>query len=288
MIAFASMPNADPLATLDDALARIAAGDSAPLAQMVAQHGDRLRGYIANVLFALTSRAADPDDIDDAFSVMMEDYWRKAETYVDKPDISPVGLLFGFARTSACKVIQRARRRRRREVPFDTAFPFPEHDARTAAADPEEWGGDVDFVDLVARAVAQLPTELRIAVSAVHINGWTVQQTARWMKMPEDRVRSRLTAGRAAIAERLQPYRYHWTHFDADGVSPDTVGATADDIMTAVMLYLGERPKATAEDVRDHVAAHLGTRLNIQQMRRNYVRRARALLQLASAGTEAE
>jgi DNA-directed RNA polymerase specialized sigma24 family protein len=287
MIAFAG-GSLVPTPSFDDALTRIAAGDFAPLGQMVAAHGDSLRRSIAAVMFARSGRSPDPDDVEDAFSAMLEDYWVKAGEFAAAEGAAPVALLYGFARTAARRITGRAQRRRRREVPIDVAIPLPDSDGRMASPDPADWAGPVDFVSLVARAVTQLPSEMRGAVAGVHMNGWTVQQTARAMGLTEKQVSSRLVAGRAALAERLQPYRYHWTHFEEGEHESDALAVTADHILTAVMLYLGERPDVTAEEVRDHVAAHLGIRLNVNQMRRNYVRRARALLQLATASTEAK
>lgn len=286
MIAFAMTPQAQHEVPAD-AVARIAAGDERALELIVAAHGARLRASIARVLFALTSGGANDDDVDDAFSMMLVEFWRKAGQYAADPDVSPVGLLFGFARMSARRTYGRMRARSRRERPMDIAFgPLgPDYDIRTAAPDPEDWTSSLSFPDLVSRAVSQLPTGLRVAVTLVHIDGLSVQQAARRLHLSENQVRSRVAAGRRALADRLQPYRYHWTRFDGDA-GPDALAGAADDILTAVMLYLSEHPDASAEEVRDHVAVHVGIRLNVPHIRTNFIRRARGLLALARAGRD--
>jgi RNA polymerase sigma-70 factor (ECF subfamily) len=76
----------------------------------------------------------------------------------------------------------------------------------------------VETAIMVERALMRLPVEQRAAVVAVDMQGFSVAETARMLRVAEGTVTSRCSRARAKLAETLG-------YFDTRPVVPDTRGA---------------------------------------------------------------
>jgi RNA polymerase sigma-70 factor (ECF subfamily) len=133
----------------------------------------------------LAARVGDPAERDDLVQESLTRAWRKWSTF-DPERGTPRSWLLAIVADQARK----ARRRRRPAV-------------ATNGADRVVAPIDADRVDL-ERALAQLPTRMRLAIDCVYFVGLTVAETAAVMDVSEGTVKSTLAKARAHLQSHLE------------------------------------------------------------------------------------
>jgi RNA polymerase sigma-70 factor (ECF subfamily) len=149
---------------------------------------DEFAAWVAPHLEAmarLAARLAGTADRDDVVQEALARAWRKRHTF-DAGRGTPRTWLLAI-------VADQARKGRRRRRP----------DVTTNGADRVVAAVDGDRVDL-ERALAQLPTRMRLAIDCVYFVGLTVAETAAVMGVTEGTVKSTLSKARAHLQSRLE------------------------------------------------------------------------------------
>ena len=176
-------------------LQRIAARDTAALAELYDRHGRLLFGLILRVI----------GDRGEAEEILQEAFvrvWTRAETY-DAQMGGPLAWIVRVARNCA---IDRLRARRVRAavgapaVERDVAEAMPATDIQTpeaAVLDAERWRTMTD-------ALAGLPAEQRQLIEAAFFEGYTHSELAQRFGLPLGTVKTRIRAGMIAMRQRLE------------------------------------------------------------------------------------
>ncbi|HUI47581.1 MAG TPA: RNA polymerase sigma factor [Acidimicrobiia bacterium] len=178
------MPDADP--DHDTALARrAAAGDTAALDQVLGNHMALVHGVCRRVL-------GNADDALDATQEALLAIARKIGTFDGRSKFSTWAY-----RVATNAALDEARRRNRRPVPTD--------DVAESARAPDRASLDTGVADRldVDAALEQLPPEYRAAVALRDLVGMDYAEIADVLGIPAGTVRSRISRGRAALADLL-------------------------------------------------------------------------------------
>ena len=96
--------------------------------------------------------------------------------------------------------MRKVKRFRARETDLDEATPMP---AESRTADP-------DLRDRLHRAIDELPEIYRIAFVMHDLEGYTHEEIANVLGVAEGTCKSRLSAARAQLREKLAPFAKEW------------------------------------------------------------------------------
>jgi RNA polymerase sigma-70 factor (ECF subfamily) len=141
----------------------------------------------------LRHRLPYPDLLDDVCHEVLLVAWQQAARFQAKSRLST--WLCGIARHRAQKAWQRVARQR--------AVPLPPSHAGDAAADPEGLLLHQEQQQLLARAVAQLPPDLRVVVEAAYYQAASYEAIARRLGCPVGTVQARLVRARRRLRAAL-------------------------------------------------------------------------------------
>lgn len=186
-----------------DLLGAHVAGDPQAFEEIVRRHRDRL--------WAVALRTTgDPEEAADALQDALISAYRRAEQF--RGDSAVTTWLHRIVVNAS---LDRLRRRNVR-----SAAPLPDDNddlPGAVVADP------VDHVDrrelelLVTAALAELPVDQRDAIVLVDVEGWSVEDAARHLGVPEGTIKSRCFRGRAKLAKSLDFLR------NLDAADPVTI-----------------------------------------------------------------
>ncbi|MBW0114225.1 RNA polymerase sigma factor SigM [Pseudonocardia abyssalis] len=158
-------------------------GDPGAFAELVARHTDRMWGVAVQTL-------ADRDAAEDAVQEALLAAHRNAHRF--RGDASVRTWLHRIL-VNAC--IDRIRREAARRT-----VPWPSHDVPSRRPDP---ASELATRMAVADALAELPTEQRLAVVLVDVQGFSVAEVAQILDVPVGTVKSRCARGRTRLARLL-------------------------------------------------------------------------------------
>jgi RNA polymerase sigma-70 factor, ECF subfamily len=170
----------------DEVLARRAAdGDSGALDALLRNHMALVHGVCRRIL-------GNPDDALDATQEALVAIARKIGSFDGRSKFSTWAY-----RVATNAALDEARRRSRRPVPIES-LPEP---GRSSHASPTD-AGIADRLDVDA-ALAQLTPEYRAAVALRDLVGMDYAEISDVLGIPPGTVRSRISRGRAALADLL-------------------------------------------------------------------------------------
>ena len=189
-----SRPSADP-ADERALIARAREGDESAFAQLVTEHSPRVFG-------ALRRFGLDPQEADEVAQEVFLRAWRGLARFEERSRFSTWLYRIAF---------NEAQRRLARRPPA-TAFSRPGDDDAIAElpapvrAGPEARTLDREFEQTLARALAQLPAELRGAVVLRDLEGLSTEEAAAVAGVRQAAFKSRLHRGRMQLRTLLAPY----------------------------------------------------------------------------------
>ena len=191
-----------------DLLAAHVAGDPAAFETLVRRHRDRL--------WAVALRTTgDPEEAADALQDALISSYRRAGQFRGESAVTT-----WLHRIVVNASLDRLRRRSARP-----AAPLPDDvEALPGAvvADPVDPMARREVQLMVTDALARLPEDQRAAVLLVDVEGYSVEEAAATLGIPEGTVKSRCFRGRAKLAKQLDVLR----NPDADGVVVPPVDAS--------------------------------------------------------------
>lgn len=176
--------------THDEALARrAAAGDPGALDALLRNHSALIHGVCRRIL-------GNPDDALDATQEALLAIARKIGSFDGRSKFSTWAY-----RVATNAALDESRRRSRRPLPSET---LPETAPRVAgrAGTEASDAGLADRLDVDA-ALARLPADYRAAVALRDLVGMDYAEIAAVLDIPPGTVRSRISRGRAALADLL-------------------------------------------------------------------------------------
>lgn len=167
----------------DELLARFRAGDERAFARLMRKH----EGTVFNICLRMTSNRSDALDASQETFVTL---YRRAHSF--RGDAAFSTWLYRIAVNCSHDLL----RKRGRSLPTeDIGDPEPERSPEDATA------AQID----VARALARLPEEYRVAVVLHDIAGASHDEIATTLDVPVGTVKSRISRGRRALATILEP-----------------------------------------------------------------------------------
>ena len=178
-----------------DLLQRIAARDTAALAELYDRHSRLLFGLIVRIV----------GDRSEAEEILQEAFvrvWTRAEIY-DARMGTPLPWIVRVARNRA---IDRLRARRSRAA-IDTPAPAAHIAEAVPASDiqgPEAVVLDAERRQALTDALADLPAEQRQLIQAAFFEGHTHSELARRFGLPLGTVKTRIRTGMIAMRQRLE------------------------------------------------------------------------------------
>lgn len=181
----------------EELLAAHVAGDHEAFTELVRRNSDRM--------WAVALRTCrDPDEAADAVQDAMISAYRRAHTFRGTAKVST-----WLHRIVVNASLDRLRARRARPT---VALPETEADLGTRdSRDPiEEHTTRLTVLD----ALAGLPTDQRLAITLVDLEGWSIDEAAEILQCPAGTVKSRCHRGRARLFTLLR------NHPDEQGVPP--------------------------------------------------------------------
>ena len=176
-------------------LQRIAAHDTAALAELYDRHSRLLFGLILRIV---RDRAEAEEILQEAFVRV----WTRAETY-DARVGGPLPWIVRLARNFA---IDRLRARRSRAA-IDTPAPGGQIAEAVLASDiqsPEALVLDAERRHALTDALAGLSNEQRQLIEAAFFEGYTHSELARHFGLPLGTVKTRIRTGMIAMRQRLE------------------------------------------------------------------------------------
>jgi RNA polymerase sigma-70 factor, ECF subfamily len=176
-------------------LRRIAARDTAALAELYDRHSRLIFGLILRII---RDRAEAEEILQEAFVRV----WTRAETY----DPRLGGPLPWIVRVTRNVAIDRLRSRRTRAV-IDTPAPDGHSAEAMAAPDiqsPEAVAGDAERRQLLIDALSGLPADQRQLIEAAFFEGYTHSELARRFGLPLGTVKTRIRTGMITMRQRLE------------------------------------------------------------------------------------
>lgn len=179
------------------------AGDSLAFEEIVRRHRDRL--------WAVALRTTgDPEEAADSLQDALISAYRRADQF--RGDSAVTTWLHRIVVNASLD------RLRRRAVRAADALPDDKDDLPGhVVADPVDHMDRREVQLLVTAALAELPVEQRDAILLVDVEGWSVEDAARELGIPEGTVKSRCFRGRARLAKSLDFLR-----------NPDATDAVTD------------------------------------------------------------
>jgi RNA polymerase sigma-70 factor, ECF subfamily len=194
---------ADPRSDADLLGAHVA-GDPLAFETLVRRHRDRL--------WAVALRTTgDPEEAADSLQDALISAYRRAEQFRGDSAVT----------TWLHRIVVNASLDRLRRRAVRAASPLPDDNENlpgAVVADPVDHMDRRDTQLVVTAALAELPEDQRAAILLVDVEGWSVEDAARQLGIPEGTVKSRCHRGRARLAKSLDFLR----NLDAtDAVTPD-------------------------------------------------------------------
>jgi len=194
---------ADPRSDADLLGAHVA-GDPLAFETLVRRHRDRL--------WAVALRTTgDPEEAADSLQDALISAYRRAEQFRGDSAVT----------TWLHRIVVNASLDRLRRRAVRAAAPLPDDNENlpgAVVADPVDHMDRRDTQLVVTAALAELPEDQRAAILLVDVEGWSVEDAARQLGIPEGTVKSRCHRGRARLAKSLDFLR----NLDATGaVTPD-------------------------------------------------------------------
>lgn len=190
-----------------DLLAAHVAGDPAAFETLVRRHRDRL--------WAVAVRTAgDPEEAADALQEALISAYRRAGQF--RGDSAVTTWLHRIVVNAS---LDRLRRRSARP-----ASPLPddmESLPGAVVADPVDPMARRELQLAITAALAELPEDQRAAVLLVDVEGWSVEEAAGRLGIPEGTVKSRCFRGRAKLAKQLDFLRNPDAHDAVVGPGQD-------------------------------------------------------------------
>ena len=189
-----SQPTADP-GDEHALIARARAGDESAFAQLVTDHSGRV--YAALRRFGL-----DPQEADEVAQEVFVRAWRGLARFEERSQFSTWLYRIAF---------NEAQRRLARRPPA-TAFSRPGDEDAIAAlpaaigTGPQARTLDREFEQMLERALAELPADLRAAVVLRDLEGLSTEQAAAVSGVRQPAFKSRLHRGRMQLRALLEPY----------------------------------------------------------------------------------
>ena len=187
-----------------DLLGAHVAGDPLAFETLVRRHRDRL--------WAVALRTTgDPEEAADSLQDALISAYRRAEQFRGDSAVT----------TWLHRIVVNASLDRLRRRAVRAAAPLPDDNENlpgAVVADPVDHMDRRDTQLVVTAALAELPEDQRAAILLVDVEGWSVEDAARQLGIPEGTVKSRCHRGRARLAKSLDFLR----NLDAtDAVTPD-------------------------------------------------------------------
>ena len=194
---------ADPRSDADLLGAHVA-GDPLAFETLVRRHRDRL--------WAVALRTTgDPEEAADSLQDALISAYRRADQFRGDSAVT----------TWLHRIVVNASLDRLRRRAVRAAAPLPDDNDNlpgAVVADPVDHMDRRDTQLVVTAALAELPEDQRAAILLVDVEGWSVEDAARQLGIPEGTVKSRCHRGRARLAKSLDFLR----NLDAtDAVTPD-------------------------------------------------------------------
>lgn len=186
------------------------AGDSLAFEEIVRRHRDRL--------WAVALRTTgDPEEAADSLQDALISAYRRADQF--RGDSAVTTWLHRIVVNASLD------RLRRRAVRAADALPDDKDDLPgRVVVDPVDHMDRREVQLVVTAALAELPVEQRDAILLVDVEGWSVEDAARELGIPEGTVKSRCFRGRARLAKSLDFLR----NPDAADVVTDPAAASED------------------------------------------------------------
>lgn len=201
------------------------AGDSLAFEEIVRRHRDRL--------WAVALRTTgDPEEAADSLQDALISAYRRADQF--RGDSAVTTWLHRIVVNASLD------RLRRRAVRAADALPDDKDDLPGhVVVDPVDHMDRREVQLLVTAALAELPVEQREAILLVDVEGWSVEDAARELGIPEGTVKSRCFRGRARLAKSLDFLR-----------NPDAADAVTDQTAPpeGQRPHSGERPQPRGGD----------------------------------------
>jgi RNA polymerase sigma-70 factor, ECF subfamily len=176
-------------------IARARAGDETAFAQLVTEHSARVYG-------ALRRFGLDPQEADEVAQEVFLRAWRGLVRFEERSQFSTWLYRIAF---------NEAQRRLARRPPA-TAFSRAGDEDEIAAlpdaigAGPQARTLDREFEQMLERALAQLPADLRAAVVLRDLEGLSTEEAAAVTGVRQAAFKSRLHRGRMQLRALLEPY----------------------------------------------------------------------------------
>ena len=176
-------------------IARARAGDESAFAQLVTDHSARVYGAVRR--FGL-----DPQEADEVAQEVFLRAWRGLARFEERSQFSTWLYRIAF---------NEAQRRLARRPPA-TAFSRPGDEDAIAAlpaaigTGPQARTLDREFEQMLERALAELPADLRAAVVLRDLEGLSTEQAAAVSGVRQAAFKSRLHRGRMQLRALLEPY----------------------------------------------------------------------------------
>lgn len=201
------------------------AGDPLAFEEIVRRHRDRL--------WAVALRTTgDPEEAADSLQDALISAYRRADQF--RGDSAVTTWLHRIVVNASLD------RLRRRAVRAADALPDDNDDLPgRVVADPVDHMDRREVQLLVTAALAELPVEQRDAILLVDVEGWSVEDAARELGIPEGTVKSRCFRGRARLAKSLDFLR-----------NPDAADAVTDPAAGSGdrQPHAGNRPNSGGGD----------------------------------------
>jgi len=196
-----------------DLLGAHVAGDETAFEELVRRHRDRL--------WAVALRTTgDPEEAADALQDALISAFRRAEQFRGDSAVT----------TWLHRIVVNASLDRLRRRSVRSAAPLPDDNEDLpgkVVVDPVDHMDRRDVQLVVAAALAELPVDQRDAIVLVDVEGWSVEDAARQLGVPEGTIKSRCYRGRAKLAKSLDFLR------NLDAMDPVTDRAGAQSAATA-------------------------------------------------------
>lgn len=158
-------------------------GDRTAFAELVGRHTDRMWGVAVQTL-------ADRDAADDAVQEALLSAHRNAHRFRGEASV----------RTWLHRILVNACIDRIRRDAARRTVPWPAHDVPARRADT---ASELATRLAVEDALAELPTEQRLAIVLVDVQGFSVAEVAQILDVPTGTVKSRCARGRTRLARML-------------------------------------------------------------------------------------
>jgi RNA polymerase sigma-70 factor, ECF subfamily len=189
-----SRPTADP-ADERAVIARARGGDESAFAQLVTAHSARVYG-------ALRRFGLDPQEADEVAQEVFLRAWRGLTRFEERSQFSTWLYRIAF---------NEAQRRLARRPPATTFSRPGDEDAVAALPDAIDAGPqartlDREFEQMLERALAELPADLRAAVVLRDLEGLSTEDAAEVAGVRQAAFKSRLHRGRMRLRALLEPY----------------------------------------------------------------------------------